>query len=379
MAGKICKSNQRNFKPMIEIFGPTYRYSGEILTKPEILYINDHHYDEENQCFHVKTLLENSQCDPQQHLLVFDHINHDDELNGYNSICLPVFLAAEVNEFIRQKIVPEWSNKTHTFNFMINKPRMHREFLLLLIEYFGLSNYTYSLPWKKINVRRSYLKKLINNSLYEKIINDTEIVIAPTTYAFGPEITLDQGIKNGNYQNAETYNHLLKTKVFEPSCISLITEPSFFEKETLHTEKTIMAFYGGTLPIWVGGWKLATYARSIGFDVFDDIIDHSYEMFDDPWDRCFNAIKLNLDLLKDFDRVKNFIGQNQMRLKHNIDLIETNPFLTKIIKIVESYNEPVRSQLFSIVPTYRHNIFKSFPEIRLLGERIGKSGQIYKR
>ena len=379
MAGKICKSNQRNFKPMIEIFGPTYRYSGEILTKPEILYINDHHYDEENQCFHIKTLLENSQCDPQQHLLVFDHINHDDELTGYNSICLPVFLAAEVNEFIRQKIVPDWNNKTHTFNFMINKPRMHREFLLLLIEYFGLSNYTYSLPWKKINVRRSTLKKLINNSLYEKIINDTEIVIAPTNYAFGSEITLDQGIKNGNYQNAETYNHLLKTNVFEPSCISLITEPSFFEKETLHTEKTIMAFYGGTLPIWVGGWKLATYARSIGFDIFDDIIDHSYEMFDDPWDRCFNAIKLNLDLLKDFDRVKNFIGQNQMRLKHNIDLIETNPFLTKIIKIVESYNEPVRSQLFSIVSTYRHNMFKSFTEIRLLGERIGKSGQIYKR
>ena len=58
---------------MIEILGPTYRYQGEILTKPEVIYINDHHYNENDNDFQVRLLLENSACDPQQHLLVFDH------------------------------------------------------------------------------------------------------------------------------------------------------------------------------------------------------------------------------------------------------------------------------------------------------------------
>ena len=43
---------------MIELHGPTYKYNGERLEKPEIIWINDHCYDEEDQCFHVERLLE---------------------------------------------------------------------------------------------------------------------------------------------------------------------------------------------------------------------------------------------------------------------------------------------------------------------------------
>ena len=46
---------------MIEVFGPTYRYNGEILKKPEVLYVNDHHFQEDTKQWHVKTLLENSE------------------------------------------------------------------------------------------------------------------------------------------------------------------------------------------------------------------------------------------------------------------------------------------------------------------------------
>ena len=31
---------------MIEVFGPRYRYSGELLNKTEVIYVIDHHYDE---------------------------------------------------------------------------------------------------------------------------------------------------------------------------------------------------------------------------------------------------------------------------------------------------------------------------------------------
>ena len=59
---------------MIELQGPTYKYNGEVLSEPEIIFINDHCYDEQDQCFHVKKLLDNSSCDPKLHTLIFDQI-----------------------------------------------------------------------------------------------------------------------------------------------------------------------------------------------------------------------------------------------------------------------------------------------------------------
>ena len=362
---------------MIEIFGPTYRYQGEILSQPEILYVFDHCYDEENQCYPLKLLLENSTCDPKSHVIVFDHVNHEDELQGYQCLCLPVFLAAETEEFKKQNIQHDWTHKTHAFNFMINKPRPHREFLLLLIEHFGLDRYTHSLAWKSVQLRRN-LKQYTKNSLYHHIVDHTKLDIPVTNYVFGPEIALDQGIKNGSFRNAETYQHLLQKTVFEPSCISLITEPAFLQKETLHTEKTIMAMYGGTIPIWVGGWRLPDYLKTMGFDVFDDLVDHSYQNMPDAMDRCYFAIERNLDVLRDFDRVKEFIIHNQSRFEHNIQLLLKNVFLEECMHLVDQHQGALKEVLRNIVPNFRHQMFRhyrSMDDYRLFGSI--PQGEVY--
>ena len=290
---------------MIEIHGPTYKYAGEILDKPKIIVVRDHHYDEIDHCFHIQKLLENSTCNPYLHTLIFDHVLiHDDVLKDYNIILYPTFIAREEREFNQQLIEVDWNKRQCTFNFMINKPRKHREILLQLIKRFNLINYTHSLPWKHNDI----------NS------------IPVTDYKFGPEVVMDKGIRNGSFKNAETYDKLLKTTVFEPSCISVITEPAFFERESILTEKTIMSIYSGTLPIWVGGWRCADALRSFGFDVFDDIVDHSYQDLDDPFDRCYHAIERNLNLLRDFDLVHKFIQNNKSRFEHNLNLLKNNVF-----------------------------------------------------
>jgi len=297
---------------MIEIHGPTYKYTGEILDKPEIIVVRDHHYNEEDQCFHIQKLLENSTCDPHLHTLLFDHVLiHDDVLKDYNIILYPTFIAKEGHDFNQQLIKVDWNKRQCTFNFMINKPRKHREILLQLIKRFNLINYTHSLPWKHNDV----------NS------------IPVTDYKFGPEVVMDKGIKNGSFKNAETYDKLLKTTVFEPSCISLITEPVFIERESILTEKTIMSIYSGTLPIWVGGWRCADALAQFGFDTFDDIIDHSYQCLADPYDRCYKAIELNLKLLKDFEKCKTIIEHNQLRFQHNLALVQSNVFQKNCDKI----------------------------------------------
>jgi hypothetical protein len=355
---------------MIELFGPTYRYTGEILTKPEIIVVNDHHYDATNHCYHVQQVLENSTCDPHQHVIVMDSMSHDDQLRSYHCVCLPINIAGQSEQFIKQQLSIDWSNKTHVFNVMINKPRPHREFLLLLIKHFGLTSYTHALPWRIININRTDLMQATNNSLYHDIIDSTKIDTATTHYAFGNESVLDQGIKNGQYKNSEVYQHLLQKTVFEPSCVSLITEPAFYERETIHTEKTIMAMYAGTIPIWVGGWRLPYYTKSLGFDIFDDIVDHSYQDLPDPLDRCYYAIERNLELLTDLDQAKTFVAQNHARLQHNLTLLKQNVFLTHCFDKIRSYPEPIRSALFCVAPKQRGNTAEEYrerPDYRLLG------------
>jgi hypothetical protein len=290
---------------MIEIHGPTYKYAGEVLDKPEIIVVRDHHYNEVDHCFHVKKLLENSTCDPYLHTLIFDHVLiHDDVLKDYNIILYPALIAKEEREFNQQLIEIDWNNRSCIFNFMINKPRTHRKRLLKLVEELNLTNYTYSLPW----------------------IENPFTSLPVTNYMIGTETQMLQGIRSGNIMNWQNYKQLLQKTVFEPSCISLITEPVFFERESILTEKTIMSIYSGTLPIWVGGWRCADALRSFGFDVFDDIVDHSYQDLDDPFDRCYHAIERNLNLLRDFDLVHKFIQNNKSRFEHNLNLLKNNVF-----------------------------------------------------
>lgn len=314
---------------MIEIFGPTYQYQGEVLSQPQVIYVRDHHYCDAIKGYPVQALLDNS---VHEHVLVFDHVNIEDDLGQYRHVCLPVFLAAEAQEFVAQQIQPTWSAKTKTFNFMINKPRPHRQYLVDQIKKLALDNYSYSLCWDNC-------------------------VIPRTNYVFGTETLLEQGILNGTIKNSHTYQGLLQHTVFEPSCVSLITEPAYWEHESVITEKTLMAIYGGTIPIWVGGWRIADAMRNWGFDVFDDVVDHSYQTLADPRARCHQAIHSNIDLLTDFDWVRAFVDLAQDRLQHNLDLVQSNVFLKDVVHKINCADATLRPALKTIVEQFRYGMF----------------------
>lgn len=325
---------------MITVVGSSYQYQGEKLSEPTIIFVRDHHYHEEQQRFPIIELLENSICNPLKHLVVFDHVvQEDDAMSKYNCLYLPLFLANSCREFKHQDINADWSTKTKTFNFMINKVRHNRVFLLMLLEHFKLSNYEYTLCWKNTNVGKPALLRDTTNPLYQGIINRAELTIPPRQYLFGTERLLDQGLQYGHLTNSQVYQRFLQKNVFEPTCVSLITEPGFYEQETIVTEKTIMAMLAGTIPIWVGGWRIPDYMKSVGFDVFDDIVDHSYQLLTDPWDRCYYAIERNLKLLSDFDYAKTFLDQNQDRLLKNKQLLDQNCFATICQEKIKDYPE----------------------------------------
>ena len=289
-----------------------YRYQGERLQEPAVIFVVDHHYDEATKTWPLQQLLENSICDPYSHTLLFDMHLHDDIFVKYNPLCIPFFCATTVKEFQKENIIPNWTNKTKTFNFMINKLRPHRVALLKLVEELNLTNYTYSLPWQE----------------------NPFTSLPVTNYMIGTETQMTQGIRSGSIRNSQNYKQLLQKTVFEPSCISLITEPTYIEKEALITEKTIMSIYGGNIPIWVGGWRCADSMQRLGFDVFDDIVDHSYQTLEDPLQRVRNSITLNKKLLSNFEITTSIIK----RLQHNLDLITSGVFEKEVEKQLHETN-----------------------------------------
>lgn len=129
---------------MLQIHGPTYRYQGEILESSQIILVEDHHYNEQDQCDHLSKLLLSSN---HQHTVIFDHVVQQD-IFDFECVYFPKLLAREADEFIQEEITTCWTNKTRAFNFMINKPRVHRNMLLQLIESFKLENFCHSLAWK---------------------------------------------------------------------------------------------------------------------------------------------------------------------------------------------------------------------------------------
>ena len=48
------------------------------------------------------------------------------------------------------------------------------------------------------------------------------------------------------------------------------------------TEKTYKCFILGQVPIWLSAQHTVHWARELGFDVFDDIVNHDYDLESDP-------------------------------------------------------------------------------------------------
>jgi hypothetical protein len=89
------------------------------------------------------------------------------------------------------------------------------------------------------------------------------------------------------------------------------------------TEKTIKAYAYCQFPIWLAVKGFVQYQRELGFDVFDDIIDHSYDNVKNPSDR----IKLIINELKKIaelpmETLNELLQVNWSRLQQNQNHIQ---------------------------------------------------------
>ena len=115
----------------------------------------------------------------------------------------------------------------------------------------------------------------------------------------------------GNFENR-------LRSLYQNSFVEIVSESCFSPGCFMLTEKTAHAFYGCNFPIILSGPGAVAHLRAVGLDVFDDVVDHGYDLIENPFDRIVAAIELNRRLLTDPDHVKQIWAQCRPRFERNV-------------------------------------------------------------
>lgn len=94
--------------------------------------------------------------------------------------------------------------------------------------------------------------------------------------------------------NEENFKRL--GNVYGKCAFNIVTETVYDEFPGLYSEKTLFAFLAHQIPILIGTPRLVEKLRLAGFDMFDDIVDHSYDMMHNHC-RVEQALNLNREVI----------------------------------------------------------------------------------
>jgi hypothetical protein len=119
-----------------------------------------------------------------------------------------------------------------------------------------------------------------------------------------------------NYFGCDNYPNFLKLGyVYGSAAVNIVTETEYFTVTGIVTEKTLLAFAAEQIPIVIGHPGIVEHCRRMGFDMFDDLVDNSYDNISNDMglERADQALIRNRDLIQ--GRID--LAPYRARLEHN--------------------------------------------------------------
>jgi len=137
-----------------------------------------------------------------------------------------------------------------------------------------------------------------------------------------PSDTFDIYHEYGNRPNDNLGNFKNRLRnIYRDSFVEIVSESSFSPPNFILSEKTAHAFYGCNFPIILSGCGIVAHLRELGLDVFDDIINHNYDLIKNPIDRIVSAIESNRRLLTEADYAKQSWRNCRSRFERNVQVM----------------------------------------------------------
>lgn len=209
-----------------------------------------------------------------------------------------------------------------TFISLNRQSRSHRIVLLSYLLGQGLDRYGY-LSYLKPDEYTNFLDRIFwsfspeHDEKRQQILNGYNRLLAEDLQIDDPDI---YGPKPND--NIGNFNRSLRSKYIN-SFVEIVSESTFTSSSFLVTEKTLHSVYGCNFPIILNSPGAVLQWRSLGFDLFDDIVDHSYDDISNPFDRLFTAVDRNRRLLMDTQYAKQCWADCRDRFVNNIEVAQT--------------------------------------------------------
>jgi hypothetical protein len=217
-------------------------------------------------------------------------------------------------------------NKEGKFFLTFNKShRAHRLALLCILKKTNLLNDTNwsFIPTDHNVVSKEYFDKIMDN--HESVNLENEInYFNNLKFKLSDYENENYNFSIDNQQEMIDIAHVLTTienvKTYEHSYVNITTE-SLFEnlKNTIHiSEKSYKPFYYLQIPIFLASpYHLKKIREEFNLDLFDDIIDHSYDLERDHKKRFNMVINEIKRVYQNKDNIIEFYRNNRERLEEN--------------------------------------------------------------
>jgi len=299
-----------------------------------IVLLNEHEYEPEIFITFMENLVKRKNYDSKRLYI----LNNNSKLQSYkekHNITINLFSLDFLMKFISRHLVeygePNFiEDKGGDFFLCHNRsPKQHRYALLCLLKNSGLID---QVDWSLL--MGWYHKKENRHedpyAYFHQIFNRNEIDHYMGEINFFNSID----IKKSKYEEEKTWfddtsetadifwNRVYEQKSYEDSYVNIVTESAYFPNEIHITEKSLKPFYFYQFPLFLSTYNHVKYLRErFGFDVFEDIIDHSYDNEQDNMKRLkmfFNEIKRLSDKKEE---LKIFYINNKQRFINNKNIV----------------------------------------------------------
>lgn len=235
-----------------------------------------------------------------------------------------------------RKIKPNFDNKQidKLFLCLNGIAKMHRISILAYLNYYGILD---NVDWSLINTK-SYPNKTYTNLVHSDYYN------LKSNFDFFDNLNIKKSDQESKKQLDQSETNRLgfdcDIETYNKTLINIVTESFFFEKSIHISEKTFKPFYFFQIPLFLASFNFVKSIKSkYNFDVFDDIIDHSYDDEKDPTKRFFKFV----DEIRRLNNMQNelfdFYHKNKKRFEKNhsivYDFFENNEVEKVFYKIIK--------------------------------------------
>lgn len=133
--------------------------------------------------------------------------------------------------------------------------------------------------------------------LHRRRVVDQLLKFQGGTVSYGNEIALPEWSYQ-TYRGTENHNNFVRlAPLYAKTAVNIVTETQYDARPGIVTEKTLQAMIAGQIPIVIGHPGIVQDCCELGFDMFEDLVDCSYDWLPNDC-RAEMAIQLNQDLIQ---------------------------------------------------------------------------------